>query len=248
MSKAFIPYIMCGDPDLETIEKLIASLVEAGADAIELGIPFSDPVAEGPVIQAASSRALQQNVDANALFSLVEKVRKTYTIPLYVMTYSNVVFAYGIEKFVQRMQEVGLQGLILPDVPYEEKEEFDAICRKYQIDLISLITLTSSSRLEKIAKKALGFLYCVSSLGITGTRASLHEEIFDVIEQARDYTPIPCLIGFGISNAQQARQMARKSDGIIIGSAIVQLCEKYGREAPEPVHLFAKSVREALTM
>ena len=133
-------------------------------------------------------------------------------------------------------------------MPYEEKEEFDALCREYQIDLISLITLTSSSRLEKIAKKARGFLYCVSSLGITGTRASLHEEIFDVIEQARDYTPIPCLIGFGISNAQQARQMARKSDGIIIGSAIVQLCEKYGREAPEPVHLFAKSIKEALTM
>ena len=166
--KAFIPFITCGDPDLETTEKLVYAMEEAGAALIELGIPFSDPTAEGPVIQAANLRALSGGVTTDKIFEMVEKIRRKTQIPLVFMTYANVVFSRGTENFVKRAAEIGIDGLILPDVPYEEKEEFDSVCRKYGLDLISLIAPTSHERIRMIAEKASGFVYCVSSLGVTG--------------------------------------------------------------------------------
>ena len=169
--KAFIPFITCGDPSLEVTEQLVYAMEEAGANLIELGIPFSDPTAEGPVIQAANIRALSGGVTTDKIFAMVEKIRKNTQIPMVFMTYANVVFSYGTERFIKKASELGMDGLILPDVPYEEKEEFDSVCKKYDMDLISLIAPTSHERISMIAKEASGFVYCVSSLGVTGTRS-----------------------------------------------------------------------------
>ena len=163
--KAFIPFITCGDPSLEATEKIVYAMEEAGADLIELGIPFSDPTAEGPVIQEANIRALSGGVTTDKIFDMVVKIRKNTKIPMVFMTYANVVFSYGTERFVKKAAEIGMDGLILPDVPFEEKEEFDCVCRKYGLDLISLIAPTSHDRIRMIAKEASGFVYCVSSSG-----------------------------------------------------------------------------------
>ena len=175
--KAFIPFITCGDPNLETTEQLVYAMERAGASLIELGIPFSDPTAEGPVIQGANLRALSGGVTTDKIFDLVVKIRKNTAIPLVFMTYANVVFSYGTERFIKRAAEIGMDGLILPDVPFEEKEEFDRVCREYGLDLISLIAPTSHDRIRMIAKEASGFIYCVSSLGVTGTRSAITTDI-----------------------------------------------------------------------
>ena len=175
--KAFIPFITCGDPSLEVTEQLVYAMEEAGANLIELGIPFSDPTAEGPVIQAANIRALSGGVTTDKIFAMVEKIRKNTQIPMVFMTYANVVFSYGTERFIKKASELGMDGLILPDVPYEEKEEFDSVCKKYDMDLISLIAPTSHERISMIAKEASGFVYCVSSLGVTGTRSEITTDI-----------------------------------------------------------------------
>ena len=171
--KAFIPFLTCGDPSLEVTEQLVYAMEEAGADLIELGIPFSDPTAEGPVIQEANVRALAGGVTTDKVFSMVEKIRKNTKIPMVFMTYANVVFSYGTERFIKKAAEIGMDGLILPDVPFEEKEEFDVVCKQYGLDLISLIAPTSHERIAMIAKEAEGFVYCVSSLGVTGMRTSI---------------------------------------------------------------------------
>ena len=171
--KAFIPFLTCGDPSLEVTEQLVYAMEEAGADLIELGIPFSDPTAEGPVIQEANVRALAGGVTTDKVFAMVEKIRKNTKIPMVFMTYANVVFSYGTERFIKKTAEVGMDGLILPDVPFEEKEEFDVVCKQYGLDLISLIAPTSHERIAMIAKEAEGFVYCVSSLGVTGMRTSI---------------------------------------------------------------------------
>lgn len=244
--KAFIAFITCGDPDLDTTEKIIETMAENGVDMIELGIPFSDPTAEGPVIQAANLRGLAQGVTTDKVFDMIRRVRKRVSIPMVFMTYANVVFSYGTERFIKTAAEVGMSGLILPDVPYEEKAEFADVCKKYGLDLISLIAPTSDERIGMIASSAEGFVYCVSSLGVTGTRSEITSDIDSMIASVRENTDIPVAIGFGISNPEQAAQMAAKSDGIIIGSAIVKIIEKYGKDCVPYVKEFVESIAAAL--
>ena len=244
--KAFIPFITCGDPSLEVTEQLVYAMEEAGADLIELGIPFSDPTAEGPVIQGANLRALTGGVTTDKIFDMVKEIRQNTKIPLVFMTYANVVFSYGTERFLEKAKNVGMDGLILPDVPFEEKEEFDIVCKKYGIDLISLIAPTSHDRIRMIAKEASGFVYCVSSLGVTGTRSAITTDIGAMVDLVKKAKDIPCAVGFGISNPEQAKKMAGQSDGVIVGSAIVKLCGQYGVECVPYVKEYVKSMKDAV--
>ena len=245
--KAFIPFITCGDPDLETTEKLVAAAVENGADLIELGIPFSDPTAEGPVIQEANLRALTGGITTDKVFALVKKLRQTITIPLVFMTYANVVYSYGTERFLTAAAEAGVQGLILPDVPFEEKDEFAPACRAHGLELVSMIAPTSHQRIHAIAEQAEGFVYCVSSLGVTGVRENITTDVGAMIRLVKEANPdIPCAIGFGISTPEQAATMAAVSDGVIVGSAIVRQVGQYGREAAGPVGSYIKQMKDAI--
>lgn len=245
--KAFIPFITCGDPSLEVTKELVLAMEEAGADLIELGIPFSDPTAEGPVIQAANVRALAGGVTTDLIFQMVEELRQQTSIPLAFMTYANVVFSYGIERFVKRASDAGMDALILPDVPFEEKEEFDEVCRRYGLDLISLIAPTSHERIAKIAGEANGFVYCVSSLGVTGMRDQITTDIGAMVRLVKEQKEIPCAVGFGISNPEQARAMAEKADGVIVGSAIVRLCETYGTDCVPYVKDYVRQMKAAVS-
>jgi tryptophan synthase alpha chain len=244
--KAFIAFITCGDPDLATTAACVREAVKNGADLIELGIPFSDPTAEGPVIQSASIRALAGGVKTKDVFDLVRDLRKDVTVPMVFMTYANVVFSYGAEKFIGTCEEVGIDGLILPDLPFEEKEEFLPTCQAHGVDLISLIAPTSQNRIEMIAKEAEGFIYLVSSLGVTGTRSEITTDLSDIVSHIRKSTSIPCAIGFGISTPEQAAEMASIADGAIVGSAIVKIVAEYGKDAPAHVGEYVRSMKDAL--
>ena len=244
--KAFIPFITCGDPSLEVTEQLVYAMEEAGADLIELGIPFSDPTAEGPVIQGANVRALSGGVTTDKVSDMVVKIRKNSSVPMVFMTYANVVFSYGTERFIKTAAEIGMDGLILPDVPYEEKEEFDIVCKKYGIDLISLIAPTSHERVAQIAKDAEGFVYCVSSLGVTGTRTNITTDIGAMVKLVKQAKDIPCAVGFGISTPEQAKKMAAQSDGAIVGSAIVKLCAEHGADCVPYVKEYVKAMKDAV--
>lgn len=244
--KAFIPFITCGDPDLETTAAAVRAAAENGADLIELGIPFSDPTAEGPVIQGANIRALKGGATTDRIFDLVRQLRKDVTVPMVFMTYANVVFSYGPRHFMAACRETGIDGLILPDVPFEEKEEFAPLCRRYGLDLISLIAPTSQNRIAMIAREAEGFLYIVSSLGVTGMRSEIKTDLSSIVEVVRRNTDLPCAVGFGISTPDQARKMAAVSDGAIVGSAIIRILEEYGREAPEHVGAYVKEMKRAV--
>ena len=244
--KAFIPFLTCGDPSLEVTEQLIYAMEEAGADLIELGIPFSDPTAEGPVIQAANVRALSGGVTTDKIFDMVKRLRQNTKIPMVFMTYANVVFSYGTERFIQKAASLGMDGLILPDVPFEEKEEFDSVCKKYGLDLISLIAPTSHERIAQIAKEAEGFVYCVSSLGVTGMRSAITTDIGAMVQLVKAAKDIPCAVGFGISTPEQAAAMAAKSDGAIVGSAFVKLCGQYKEACVPYVKEYVKSMKDAV--
>jgi len=244
--KAFIPFITCGDPDLGTTAAAVRAMAAAGADLIELGIPFSDPTAEGPVIQEASNRALKGGVTTDKIFDLVKDLRTDVTAPMVFMTYANVVFSYGSEKFIAKAAQAGIDGLILPDVPYEEKEDFDGLCTRYGLDLISLIAPTSEQRIAMIAREAKGFLYVVSSLGVTGTRSAITTDIGAMVALIRQNTGLPCAVGFGISNPEQAAAMAAKSDGAIVGSAIVKILAQYGADAVPHIETFVREMADAV--
>ncbi len=245
--KAFIPFITCGDPDLETTEQLIPAIAEAGADLIELGIPFSDPTAEGPVIQEANLRALEGGTTTDRIFEMVSRVRAKVSIPLVFMTYANVVYSYGTERFLENAANAGISGLILPDVPFEEKEEFAQSCREHGLDLISLIAPTSHDRIRMIARAADGFIYCVSSLGVTGVRKEITTDIGAMTRLVREANPdIPCAIGFGISTPEQAASMAQHADGVIVGSAIIKLIAKHGKDCIAEVSAYVRSMKDAI--
>ncbi|MCD8326068.1 MAG: tryptophan synthase subunit alpha [Lachnospiraceae bacterium] len=254
--KAFIPFITCGDPDLETTKKLVAAMEEAGADVIELGIPFSDPTAEGPVIQEANLRALSGGVTTDKILDMVKELRRTVRVPLVFMTYANVVYSYGnnsktnieggTEKFLQKAADAGIDGLILPDVPYEEKADFQPLCRKYGIDYISLIAPTSHDRIRTIAREAEGFVYCVSSLGVTGVRSKITTDIGAMVELVREATKVPAAIGFGISTPEQAKEISAKADGVIVGSAIVKIIAAHGVDSVPYVADYVKSMKDAI--
>lgn len=244
--KAFIAFITCGDPDLETTAAVVRAAVENGADLIELGIPFSDPTAEGPVIQGANLRALNGGITTDKIFAFVKELRRDVKVPMVFMTYANVVLSYGSERFISACRDIEIDGLILPDLPFEEKEEFYAICKKHGVDLISLIAPTSENRITMIAKEAEGFIYIVSSLGVTGMRNEIKTDLASIVRGVRENTNVPCAIGFGISTPEQAKKMADISDGAIVGSAIIKLLEKYGKKAPKYVGEYVKSMKDAI--
>lgn len=243
--KAFIPFLTCGDPDLETTEKLICAIAEAGANLIELGIPFSDPTAEGPVIQDANLRALSAGTTTDKIFDMVRRVRQTVSIPMVFMTYANVIFSYGADRFLKTAAEIGMNGIIVPDVPFEEKQEFEPLCQKYGLDQISMIAPTSHDRIRAIAEQANGFLYCVSSLGVTGTRTAITTDIGAMVKLVKEVKDIPCAVGFGISTPEQAESMCRQADGAIVGSAIVKLIAQYGRDSVQPVADYVRTMKTA---
>ena len=244
--KAFIPFITCGDPDLETTGKIVRAAVQNGADLIELGIPFSDPTAEGPVIQEANLRALKNGITTDDIFAFVKELRSDVKIPLVFMTYANVVFSYGTDRFFKNCADAGIDGIILPDVPFEEKEDFAPVAQQYGVDLISMIAPTSENRIAMIAKEAKGFLYIVSSLGVTGTRTSITTDLNSIVDIVRKNSDIPCAIGFGISTPEQAAKMAGISDGAIVGSAIIKIMAKYGRDAAPQVGEYVNSMKKAV--
>lgn len=248
--KAFIPFITCGDPDLDATKEIIRAMAANGADLIELGIPFFDPTAEGPVIQSANLRALKSGVTTDKIFDMVRELRQDashpVTLPMVFMTYANVVFSYNADKFINTCAEVGIDGLILPDLPFEEKGEFDEICQKYGVDLVSLIAPTSENRIAMIAKEAKGFIYIVSSLGVTGVRNEINTDIASLVKSVRENSSVPCAVGFGISTPEQAAKMAGISDGAIVGSAIIKLVAQYGKDATGPVGEYVKKMKDAL--
>lgn len=244
--KALIPFITAGDPDLETTEKLVLAMARAGADLIELGIPFSDPVAEGPVIQLASERALQAGATTDKILALVSRVRKESDVPLAFMTYINPVFAYGIDRFIHDSREAGVDALIIPDLPFEEREEIIPYCSQYGIELISMIAPTSQERIKMIAREARGFVYCVSSLGVTGVREQISTEAENMVAMVKAVQDIPCAVGFGISSPEQAQQISQTADGVIVGSAIMQIVEQFGVESVSPVASFVREMKQSI--
>jgi len=244
--KTFIPFITGGDPDLDTTEKLLYALYEAGADLIEIGVPFSDPIAEGPVIEAADQRALKAGCTIEKLLNTVSRVRPNIQAPLLFMTYFNPIYTYGVSKFTEHCAECGLDGLIIPDLPFEERGELLGPCTTQRLELISLVAPTSNDRIAKIAKNSDGFLYCVSSLGVTGERCVLSHDANHIVEQVRLVTNIPCAVGFGISTPKQARDVASFADGVIIGSSLVRIAAEHGRDCIDPVFNFAKEVKQAI--
>lgn len=243
--KAFIAFVTGGDPDLETTEALIPKMAEAGADLIEIGIPFSDPIAEGIVIQEADVRALKAGTTTDKLFDMVARVRKKTDVPLVFMTYINPVYTYGTERFMEKCAKVGIDGVIIPDVPFEERDEIKGACEESGIELISMIAPTSNERIHMIAEEAKGFLYCVSSLGVTGVRQNITTDIGAMIKQVKQVSDIPCAIGFGISTPEQAENMAQKAEGVIVGSAIVKIVAKYGKDCEEPVCSYIREMKSA---
>lgn len=252
--KAFVAFITCGDPDYETTAACVRAAVRGGADLIELGIPFSDPTAEGPVIQSANARALAGGATTDGIFELAKALRRDVDVPMVFMTYANVVYSYGgaasgqdgIERFCDRCVEAGVDGIILPDVPFEEKEEFAPACRQRGLSFISLIAPTSEHRIAMIAREAEGFLYIVSSLGVTGVRGEITTDLGPMVKLVRENTSIPCAVGFGISTPEQAAKMAALSDGAIVGSAIVRLIEQHGKDAPEAVYAYVKGMKDGM--
>ena len=244
--KAFIPFLTCGDPDLETTARCVRECVKNGATLIELGIPFSDPTAEGPVIQGASLRALRGGVTTDRIFDLVRELRRDVSVPMVFMTYANVVFSYGAEKFISTCRQIGIDGLILPDIPFEEREEFSPLCQRYGVDLISMIAPTSENRVAMIAREARGFIYLVSSLGVTGVRQEITTDLASIVRVIRENTRLPVAVGFGISTPEQAHDMAALSDGAIVGSAIVRLIERYKQDAPRYVGEYVRGMTATL--
>ena len=244
--KAFVVFLTCGDPDLGTTEQLVYEMADAGVDVIELGIPFSDPMAEGPVIQAANARGCTQGITTDDVMDMVTRIRKTCDIALVYMTYANVVYSYGTERFVARAQEVGIDGLILPDVPLEESEEFCTVCKQYDLDFIPLVAPTSSERVSHIAQSATGFVYCVSSLGVTGVRSEITEDVAALTKLVKDACDTPCAVGFGISSPETAQQMAKISDGAIVGSAVMSIIAKHGKDCIGPVRAYVEEMAQAV--
>ncbi|EOS38731.1 tryptophan synthase subunit alpha [Lachnospiraceae bacterium 29-91] len=245
--KAFIPFVTGGDPTLDITEQLLYAMEEAGADLIEIGIPFSDPIAEGIVIQGANERALSAGCTTDKLFDMICRARKRVTVPMVFLTYLNPIYTYGKERFMKRCRECGIDGIIVPDMPFEEKGELSGVCEEYGVDIISLIAPTSKERIRMIAGDAKGYIYCVSSLGVTGVRSEIRTDIAGMVRLVREITKIPCAVGFGISAPEQARKMAEVADGAIVGSAIVKLIAQYGKDCVPHVAEYVRTMKGALS-
>jgi tryptophan synthase alpha chain len=244
--KAFIAFLTGGDPSLECGKEIILEASRAGADIVEIGIPFSDPIAEGPVIQEANIRALQGGACVEKIFGLVESVRKESEVPLVFLTYLNPVFHYGYEKFFARCKDAGVDGIIIPDLPFEEQAEVRVPAASHGVDLISLIAPTSEERIKEIAKNAAGFLYIVSSLGVTGMRSEIKTDLRAIINTVRCHTKTPCAVGFGINTPEQAKEIAQYADGVIVGSAIVKIIAEHGSESAKHVGGYVRKMKAAI--
>lgn len=245
--KAFIGFVTAGDPDLQVSEQIMLNMAKGGCDLIEIGIPFSDPIAEGPVIQEANLRSLSQGTTTDKVFDLTKKVSAQTDVPLVYMTYLNVLFKYGYDRFLQKAKDAGISGVIIPDLPYEEKDEVQSVAEHYGIDVISLIAPTSEDRIKMIAKDARGFVYTVSSLGVTGTREEIKTDLESITKAIREVTDTPVAIGFGINTPEQAKKYSHIADGIIVGSAIVKIVAEYGQNAPIKVYEYVKSMKDAIS-
>ena len=245
--KAFIPFITAGDPSLAKTEEFILEMERAGADLVEIGIPFSDPIAEGVVIQEADIRSLAAGTTTDKVFDMVLDLRKKTEIPLVFMTYVNPVFHYGYEKFFSRCQEAGIDGIIIPDLPFEEKGELEDIAAAHGVDLISMIAPTSKQRIRDIAREAKGFLYVVSSMGVTGTLEEIRTDLGEILKEIRKVTDLPAAVGFGINTPEQAAEIAAVSDGVIVGSAIVKLAARYGGHAAPHMGMYVRKMKESIS-
>lgn len=244
--KAFIGFITAGDPDLDTTKEIILQMEQAGCDLIEIGIPFSDPIAEGPVIQNANIRALKNNVTTDDVFAAVNDIKDTVNIPMVFMTYLNVLFKYGYDRFLQNAANAGICGVIIPDLPYEEKDELQSVAKNYGVQVVSLIAPTSEERIKTIAADAEGFVYAVSSLGVTGVRSEIKTDLQSITAAIKAATDVPVAIGFGINTPEQAKHYSSIADGVIVGSAIVKIIEKYGKASPSKVFEYVKSMKNAM--
>lgn len=246
--KAFIGFLTAGDPSLEKTEEYIVEMERAGAALIEIGIPFSDPIAEGPVIQAANVRALSApgGCTTDMVFAMVARVSKKVSVPLVFLTYLNPVFRYGYERFFSKCQEVGISGIIIPDLPFEERKEVVDVAEKFQVDLITLIAPTSEDRIQQIAKEAKGYIYVVSSMGVTGMRSQITTDIGKIVEKVREVSQTPVAIGFGINTPQQAAAYSQIADGVIVGSAIVKIIGEHGAQAGKHVYDYVKSMVDGM--
>ena len=244
--KAFIGFLTAGDPNYDESYRNIMAMVKAGADLIEIGIPFSAPIAEGVVIQEADVRALKAGMTTDKAFELAKSIRAETDIPLVFMTYLNPVFKYGYDRFFAKCAEIGIDGLICPDMPFEEKQEADAAAKAHGISIISMIAPTSEARIKAIAESAEGFLYIVSSLGVTGVRSEIKTDLASIMESVKKYAKVPAAIGFGISTPEQAKKMSQLADGVIVGSAIVRLIEKHGENAADEIYKYVKSMKDAI--
>lgn len=245
--KAFIAFVTAGDPDLATTEELIPAMAAAGADLIEIGVPFSDPVAEGIVIQEADMRALAAGTTTDQIFDSVIRIRQKTDVPLAFMTYLNPIYVYGVEKFMENAARCGIDAIIVPDMPFEEKEELLPFCKACGLTLISMVAPTSKERIQAIAREAEGFVYCVSSMGVTGVRSEITTDIGEMVSLVKKAQDIPCAIGFGISTPEQAGRMADCADGVIVGSAIVRIVARYGKDCVEPVCEYVREMKRALS-
>lgn len=244
--KAFIGFITAGDPDLDTTKEIILQMEQAGCDLVEIGIPFSDPIAEGPVIQNANIRALKNKVTTDDVFAAVNDIRDTVHIPMVFMTYLNVLFKYGYDRFLQNAANAGICGVIIPDLPYEEKDELQSVAKNYGVQVVSLIAPTSEERIKTIAADAEGFVYTVSSLGVTGVRSEIKTDLESITAAIKAATHVPVAIGFGINTPEQAKHYSSIADGVIVGSAIVKIIEKYGKDSPKKVFDYVKSMKDAM--
>ena len=245
--KAFIGFLTAGDPTIEKTVEYVLAMEEAGCDLVEIGIPFSDPVAEGPVIQEANIRALSNNTNTDDVFEAIRQIREKSDVPLVFLTYINPVFYYGYDKFFKRCQELNVCGIISPDLPYDEKDEILEVTQKYGIDIISLIAPTSKERIQMIAREASGFIYVVSSLGVTGMRSEIRTDLKSILEDIKEVTDVPAAVGFGINTPEQAENIAKVADGIIVGSATVNIIAEHGENAKEPLVKYVQSMKDAIS-
>lgn len=244
--KAFIGFVTAGDPDLNTSKEILLNMSKGGCDLIEVGIPFSDPIAEGPVIQDANIRALKNNVTTDDVFALTKSVSQEVDTPMVFMTYLNVLFKYGYDKFLQKAKDSGICGVIIPDLPYEEKDELQSVAKKYGIEVVSLVAPTSEDRIKMIAADAEGFIYTVSSMGVTGVRSEIKTDLESITKAIKEVTDVPVAIGFGINTPEQAKKYSHIADGVIVGSAIVKLVAEHKTDAPKYVYEYVKSMKDAI--
>lgn len=245
--KVLIPYITCGDPDLAVTADVIKTVDQTGADIIELGIPFSDPAGEPPIAQRASARALKGGVTTDKVFSMAEKLKSEIKAPFVIMTYANVVFGYGTERFLKRCQETGIKGLLLPDVPFEEKDDFAPLCRKYGVELISMIATSSGKRVRKIASEAEGFLYGIAAPDATDSEEDVCSKLKAMICEAKAANPqIPCCIDANGFELEQIQEVLQFADGIVIGAPLLRLLEEKGAEAVNSIREYIGRLKKAI--